>query len=219
MRFSPSPVKSFFNDALVGQLPKGFEEFRKASDEFNKTAISLSPMEAGILQSFVSLQGGPLWVEIGTLTGFSGFCIAKALPKDGHLWTCEKDPKMVEQARLLFKNAGVESKITVVEGDAVQMISSLSSKGPFDGIFIDGNKGAYSLYLDWAEKNMKKGGLIIADNVFLGGALWMGSEAETSWGPAVIEKMKTFLNRLMDSTRYQTTLIPTSEGLIVARLL
>ena len=219
MRLSPSPVKSFFNEALSKQLPTGFEDFRRASDEFNKTAISLSPLEAGILQSFVSLQGGPLWVEIGTLTGFSGFCIAKALPSDGHLWTCEKDPKLAEQARLLFKQAGVESKITVVEGDAVQMISSLSTKGPFDGIFIDGNKGAYTLYLDWAEKNLKPGALIIADNVFLGGALWLGSEAETSWGPAVIEKMKGFLDRLMDPSKYQTTLIPTSEGLIVARKL
>jgi predicted O-methyltransferase YrrM len=217
MRSNPSPVENLFGSALESLLPPGFEIFRRASDEFQRSAISLGALEAGILSLFVSLHRGEKWVEVGTLTGFSAFCIANRLPPNGHVWTCEKDPTYAAKARELFKMSGFEGKITVVEGDAEQTLAGLSARGPFDGIFIDGNKASYPMYLDWAESNLKKGALIVADNVFLGGAVWEGPSDKSNWNASTIQKMKDFSNRLLNSENYEAALIPTSEGLLVAK--
>ncbi len=219
MRSNPSTVDTFFASLLSAQLPPGFQDFRAASDQLQKSSISLGLAEAGLLRMLVGLHGGSKWVEIGTLTGFSGFCLVEALPKQAHLWTFEKDPRFAEQARRLFTQKRLASRVTLVEGDAALTLDQIEEQGPFDGIFIDGNKGAYGIYLDWAEKNLRPGSLIIADNIFLGNALWEGPSDQTPWSVTVIKKMHDFINRMMNPDHYQATIVPTSEGLLVAKKL
>lgn len=216
MRSNPSPVDEFFQTSFIGQLPEGFERFREASDRFEKTRISLGPLEAGILKTLACLHGGKKWVEIGTLTGFSAYCLASVLPSDARLWTLEKDPELAATARRLLEEVRLSEKVTVVQGDAAETLEIIRGEGPFDGLFIDGNKAAYFSYLHWAEQNLVPGGLIIADNVFLGGAVW-DPQGQSRWNEDTVAKMRAFLERIFDPARYQTCLIPTGEGLAVAR--
>jgi predicted O-methyltransferase YrrM len=116
-----------------------------------------------------------------------------------------------------LRDSGVGSKVTVIEGDAIQTLRSIEDQGPFDGIFIDGNKGAYSQYLDWAERNLSVGALVIADNVFLAGSTFKDPGSDGRWSASVVQGMRDLISRLLDPEKYEACLLPTSEGLLIAR--
>jgi predicted O-methyltransferase YrrM len=194
-----------------------FEEAREASRELGKAGISLSPHEARLMSVLIHMHKCQKFVEIGTLTGLSALWILQGLQPGGELWTLEKDEKHIKIANQVFekyRKGDTDKKVNLLEGDAQVTFASLEGHGPFDGIFIDGNKSAYGVYLDWAEKNLRKGGLIIADNVFLGGAVLTGNKA--TFSKKQIEVMKAFNERLADPKLYLSSVIPTSEGLFVA---
>ena len=105
------------------------------------------------------------------------------------------------------------SRITLMEGDAHDMLEQL--RGEFDMVFIDADKISYLDYLDWAEKHIRKGGLIVADNTLLFGAA-VHTEPPEEIAPNTWKNMRDFNQRLADTKKYFTTMIPTQEGLSVA---
>lgn len=189
-------------------------ETRKNSDTLNKTHISLSHIEARLLSTLIKLHQPQKFIEIGTLTGYSALWIARAM-NQGLLYTIEKDPKHAELASETLKKLRSKTEIQVINADAREALENLSKQSPYDGIFIDGNKAAYCDYLDWAEKNLRPGGLILADNVFAGGGVY--DKGDGRFSEKMIKVMKEFNQRLANSTKFTSTLIPTSEGLFVAR--
>jgi predicted O-methyltransferase YrrM len=155
-------------------------------------------------------------VEIGTLTGLSGLYILDGLQPGGKLWTLEKSEIHAAKARPLLSefSAQTEKSVEVIVGDARETLIALRSQRPFDFIFIDGNKAAYGDYLNWAEENLKSGGLLVADNVFLGGRIFnLISEQPAE---KQIEAMGRFNQRLMNSQIWNSTVVPTGEGLFIA---
>lgn len=194
---------------------------REKSDLFNKTGISLNDHEGHLLYSFVKLFHCKKFVEIGTLTGASGLWIAAALADGGSLWSLEKDPQHHLAAQEVFqraqKNGLTHCEINLIEGDARQELVKLENKGPFDGVFIDGNKAAYGDYLDWAEKNLSPGALLVADNVFLSGAVWNGKTENTPFSEKQIKVMRSFNERILQGPNWDGFLVPTDEGLLVAK--
>jgi len=190
---------------------------REKAQELGLLGISLSFSEASLLTLMVQLGKCRKFVEIGTLTGFSSLAIFEGLEAHGKLWTFEKNPLHSQIADEILQQAAKDSgkSVQVITGDAEVQLSSIEGQGPFDGIFIDGNKAAYLKYLNWAEKNVKPGGLIIADNVFLQGTVW-GEESE-KFNSKQIEVMKEFNKRLSDPEKYLFSLVPTTEGLIIAQ--
>lgn len=177
---------------------------------------SVSGPEARILQFLIRGFGLKRIVELGTLYGFSAVAMAKALPKDGFVLSIEKSAPHASVARDLVKMCALPAPVEVHEGDALEVLPSLESRGPFDLVFIDANKSAYSTYLDWAEKNVRPGGFIVGDNTFLWGAVW-GAERPSSVSEKAVQVMREFNNRLADSTRFNSILIPTFEGMTVAQ--
>jgi predicted O-methyltransferase YrrM len=152
------------------------------------------------------------------LTGFSGLGLLEALPPNGTLWTFEKNPERAALAeKILAQGLTGNQKVHVLQGDAEQELQSIEKQGPFDGIFIDGNKLAYGAYLDWAELNLRPGGLILADNVFLSGAVY--GEPVPHFSPKQIKSMQEFNQRLSDPTKYSSCLVPSFEGLFMSILL
>lgn len=217
MRETPFTVENFFRESLQSQLLLESEHFRLEAERVGKAKLSLGLLEATLLQTLVRSHQGQKWIEVGTLTGFSAFCISSVLPTEGHLWTFEKNRDYATSAKSSFSKFQLNSKITLVEGDAAVSLSTIESNGPFDGIFIDGNKGAYLAYLQWAMKNLRPGALVIADNVFLDGAT-MGQNQDTIWGPGVQERMREFISLILNPKYFTGTVIPTPAGLAVGVL-
>lgn len=178
--------------------------------------ISLSSAEGQLLKTLIRAHGCQKFVEIGTLTGLSAHYIFEALPAGGQLWTIEKDPRHAQLAAQSFEKLDQSTKkIHLVIGDARVELEQLCQHGPFDGIFIDGNKAAYLDYLLWAEKSLRQGGLIIADNIFLSGAVW-GESTTQKFSEKQIRVMTEFNQRLSDPSRYISAVVPSPEGLFVA---
>jgi caffeoyl-CoA O-methyltransferase len=192
----------------------GLLDIRRRLQEGGRDGVQIGPVEGKILQILIRMNSVKKAVEIGTLYGYSAVWIARALPDDGHLFTFEKDPVAIAQARLSFANCELSQKVTLVEGDAAVTLPKLQGP-PFDMIFIDARKSAYFEVLDWAKANIRKGGLIVADNTFLRGAV-AGSERPERVSASQLTEMRKFNEALADPEHFCSVILPTTEGLSVA---
>lgn len=216
MREIVSTNKENYMGSLLSKESALKKQSRDFADELGLGRISISPAEAQLIKTLVSLHQTRKFVEIGTLTGLSAQYLFDALPEGGELWTLEKDPRHGVMAEKVFSQIDQsKKKIHLVMGDAREELEKLSVQGPFDGVFIDGNKAAYFDYLMWAEKNLRSGGLILADNIFLSGAVW-GEATQQKFSEKQIRIMREFNERLANPELYEAAIVPSYEGLYVA---
>ena len=170
--------------------------------------ISLAPNEAKLLQLLVRLSGAARVVEVGTLAGYSGICIARALPEDGQLITIEVSSLHAEVARAHFEYAGLADKVTVLQGAGVDLLPKLAPEAPFDLMFIDADKGNYHNYLTWATDNLRVGGVVVADNAFWGGGIFDPKSDDD-------HAMVAFNQTLARHPQFDSTIIEVGDGIAV----
>lgn len=198
---------------LFAQETPAMQAARAAATAEAADNISLHPEEGKLLQLLAQMAGAKKIVEIGTFYGYSALWLADALPAGGHLWTLEKDAARAARARDFI---GDRPDITLVEGDALQSLSGMAPEGPFDMVFIDADKLSYAAYLDWAEENLRTGGLVVGDNTFLFDAVWQDGPVERVRETARAA-MRDFNRRLADPARYRAVMLATGEGLTIAQ--
>lgn len=207
-------LKEKYLQSLSLQEDETMARAKQQSETLKKSGISLNSYEGYVLYFFIKAHKCRKIVEIGTLTGYSSLWIQRALPIEGHLWTIEKDPIHAQIARQsLAQMSGAQ--VSVLEGDAVEKLIELETEGPFDAVFIDGNKSAYLKYLDWTEKNLKSGGLLLADNTLLRGSVFSDDKA-SPFSKKQITIIKEFNYRLAFSGKFESLLLPTEEGFTIA---
>jgi caffeoyl-CoA O-methyltransferase len=211
-------AKDNYLNELFGIKDSDVEALRAAVLQHPRGHMSITPSEARMLQFLVRGFGIRTVVEFGTFLGFSALCMAKALPADGKVFSLEKDPEHARLAGGLIASSDVADKIQILTGEALPLAQSLVAQGPFDMVFIDADKSGYVDYLDWAERNVRRGGLIIGDNTFLWGAVWDAPSRDTTSAKQTAA-MKEFNARLADPKRYNSILIPTLEGMTIAQVL
>ena len=108
-------------------------------------------------------------LEVGTAVGFSAILMSEYLPEGSHITTIENYEKRIPIARNNFKRAGKEEQITLIEGDALEVMKTL--EGPYDFIFMDAAKGQYLHFLPEVLRLLKSGGLLVSDNILQEGDL------------------------------------------------
>ncbi len=207
-------------EEYVNSLLAEENSLKKLSREFAENLglarISVAASEAQLIKTLVQMSRCKKFVEIGTLTGLSAQYIFEGLDVGGELWTLEKDFRHGEKAQAVFDQLDQSlKKIHLIMGDAREELEKLNSHGPFDGVFIDGNKAAYGDYLTWAEDNVRSGGMILADNIFLSGSVW-GESTQQKFSDKQIRVMQEFNKRMADPSKFKSAVIPTFEGLFVA---
>ena len=128
--------------------------------------INVSATEGKLLQVLALAVGARRILEVGTLGGYSGIYLARALPEDGRLVTLEIDPHHAQVARRNFERAGVGHKVEVRLGPAAETLRQMAAAGepPFDLVFIDADKGGYVEYLNLSLPLLRDGGLLLGDN-------------------------------------------------------
>lgn len=211
------PQAQAYIESLASGEALSKRKSRTFAEELGLGRICLSPSEGHLLAFLVRLHQCRKFVEIGTLTGLSAQYIIEGMSSGGELWTLEKTDLHAKKALEAFADHPLAANIHVLVGDARFTLETLKLSGPFDGVFIDGNKAAYGDYLNWAEKNIRPGGLIIADNVFLNGAVWGASEGQSSsFSTKQVRVMQDFNKRLADPTLYDSVILPTKEGMYFA---
>ena len=170
--------------------------------------------EGKILHVLLKMIAAEKVIEIGVLAGYSAIWMARALPENGKLYALEKSKSRIEPISKNLENCAVADKVELIEGDALENLSKLEDKSPFDAVFIDADKANYCNYLDWAEKNVRKGGLIIGDNTLLFGSVY--GDNKRNMKPVTIKIMQEFNKRLASSDNYTSIMLPTLEGMTVA---
>ena len=184
---------------------------RKQIPERGLPAIMITAEEAVFLQWAVAASRARLALEIGTLGGYSGTWIARALPRDGRLITLEMNPEHARVARSHFELGGVSDRVDIRLGNAHDLLPALAEEGPFDFVFIDAEKQGYPAYLDWTLANLSPGGVLAAHNAFRHGAV-----ADPDTSDAAVLAMQSFNQRLAEAESLISTIFPAGDGTAIA---
>ncbi|MBA4227874.1 MAG: O-methyltransferase [Hyphomonas sp.] len=158
-----------FIDGLFASEDQALIRLRQRAADASLPHIEVSAGQGKLLYLLAKLSGARRILEIGTLGGYSGIWLGRALPDDGELVTLEIDPAYAAFARTSFNEAGIGSQTLILPGRALESLASLT--GPFDLVFLDANKDEYPEYLAEAARLLRPGGLLLADNVVRKGAV------------------------------------------------
>ncbi|MBI4946394.1 MAG: O-methyltransferase [Bacteroidetes bacterium] len=168
-------------------------------------------MQGLMLQMFSKMIRPKNILEIGTFTGYSAICLASGLQEGGKLHTIDVNEEFQEMILRYIKEAGLQEKIMLHIGPAVNIIPAL--KEEFDLVFIDADKENYSTYYDMVFPKVKQGGYIIADNV-----LWSGKILNSAMKMDFETKsLFDYSRKIQDDSRVENLLLPLRDGLMIAR--
>jgi len=151
-------------------------------------------------------------VEVGTFTGYSALCVARALPADGRLLCCDVNEEWTSIARRYWERANVANKITLKLGPAADTLKALPASHTFDFAFIDADKSNYLIYYDEILKRMRPNGLILLDNV-----LWSGAVVDESNNDENTVALRAVNDFIAKDTRVEAVMLGVADGLTVVR--
>jgi len=147
----------------------GLKHALEAAKRAGLPEIQISPIQGKFLHLLAVACNAHNILEIGSLGGYSGIWLSRALPADGRFITLEINPVHAELVRNAFTQAGVSDRAEVRIGNALDLLPHLEHEAPFDLIFIDADKPPYPQYLDWALRLSRPGSIIVADNCIRNG--------------------------------------------------
>ena len=169
-------------------------------------------------QSFLKvllLMKKPLRIlEVGTAVGFSAILMSEYMPEDGHITTIENYEKRIPIARGNFRRAGKEDRITLIQGDALEVMKELEE--PYDFIFMDAAKGQYIHYLPEALRLLTKGGVLMSDNVLQDGDIIESRFAVERRNRTIHSRMREYLYELKHHDQLQTSILPLGDGVALS---
>ena len=188
-------------------------------EELEKYALDTEvPIIRKEMQSFLKtliMMNKPRQIlEVGTAIGFSALLMSEYMPADAHITTIEKYEKRIPIARENFKKYGKEEQITLIEGDAADVLAGLS--GEYDLIFMDAAKGQYIHFLPDILRLLKTGGVLLSDNVLQDGDVIQSRYAVTRRNRTIHGRMREYLYELKNHPQLQTSIIPLGDGITLS---
>ena len=204
-------LATFINSLDVGNAPYLNELERYAK----KTNVPIIRTEMQSLLKFLLAMKEPKEIlEVGTAIGFSALLMSEYGPKDCHITTIEKYEKRIPLAKENFKKAGKEENITLLEGDATEILQTLT--GTYDFIFMDAAKGQYINFLPDILRLLKVGGLLISDNVLQDGDIIESRFAVTRRNRTIHARMREYLYELKHHEDLETVILPVGDGVTIS---
>lgn len=184
-------VDHYFDDRLAPE-DEALRAALEASEQAGMPAIQISATQGKLLMLLARAIQARSVLEVGTLGGYSTIWLARGLPADGRMVSCELSPKHAEVARANVRHAGLEARVQIKVGRAVETLAQLIAAGEqFDLVFIDADKASYPEYLQAALQLSHPGTLIVADNVVRDGRIIDDDSRD-----ADIRGIRTFIDRL-----------------------
>lgn len=165
-------------------------------------------VQGRFLTMMAGLMNARRILEIGTFTGYSAICLAEGMPQEGKLISIDINDEVLPIAREAIAQAGFEDRIELVTGNAAEIMPTL--EGPFDLIFIDADKRNYARYYELALPLLRKGGLILADNV-----LWSGRVFDEQIKDADTMALRSFSEMVQHDERVDNVLLTLRDGLLM----
>ncbi|WP_310723491.1 DUF2218 domain-containing protein [Streptomyces sp. N2A] len=204
-------------DYLLAHCTPPDDALRELADTTRETTGGASTMqvsgdEGALLTMLTRLVNARFAVEVGTFTGYSSVCIARGLADDGRLLTCDISDEWTSIGRPSWERAGVADRIELKLGPAIDTLRALPAEPAIDIAFIDADKANYPVYYEEIIQRLRPGGLVVLDNVFLGGRVF---------DPAYQGEHHIAMRRLNDlivgDERVESVMLPVRDGVTLAR--
>lgn len=190
-----------FCDGELGELQK----------KAYKDGLPIIPKDVVKLLGFIlGIKKPKAILEIGMAVGFSSSFMSGFLPDDGYIKTIDRYPMMIEKAKENFKKLGVENKVTILEGNANEVLKTLDEK--FDFVFMDAAKGQYISILPDVLRLTKKGSIIMADDIFQDGRVAMDYYSIPRRQRTIHKRLNAFLYEITHNEKLRTTLLTVGDG-------
>ena len=166
------------------------------------------------LKLLLAMQKPMRILEVGTAVGFSAVLMAEYAPKDCQIVTIENYEKRIPIAKANFERAGKQEQITLLEGDATEILPQL--EGQFDMIFMDAAKGQYLNFLPRVLELLQPEGILISDNVLQDGDIIESRFAVTRRNRTIHKRMREYLYTLTHSEELTTAVLPVGDGITIS---
>ena len=173
--------------------------------------MQISPDQGALMSILVRIIGVKRYLEIGVFTGYSSLAVALSMPSDGCLVLLDKNKEFSEIAKRFWKEANVHERITLKLAPALESLRKMVNDPKqelFDLIFVDADKENYSLYYEISLKLLRKGGLIVVDNV-----LWKGKVTDLLDRSKDTISIREFNHHVYHDKRVESCIIPIADGL------
>lgn len=204
-------ISTFISSFDTGNTPflEELEQYAKKTD-----VPIIRPQVQNLLKLLLAMKEPKTILEVGTAIGFSALLMSEYGPRDCHITTIEKYEVRIPIARENFKKAGKEKEITLIEGDATQILKELT--GPYDMIFMDAAKGQYIHFLPDILRLLPTGGILVSDNVIQDGDVLQSRYAVTRRDRTIHSRMREYLYELKHHEGLQTDILPIGDGVTVS---
>jgi predicted O-methyltransferase YrrM len=188
---------------------------REETAQLPMSMMQISPEQGQFMTLLTEIVGARRVIEVGTFTGYSSICVARALPANGHLTCCDVSEEYTAVARRYWAEAGLTDRITLKLAPALQTLDSLiaaGEDGQYDLAFIDADKSNYDGYYERVLRLLRQGGLVMIDNV-----LWDGAVADPAVDDADTIAIRQLNDKLHRDERISLSLVPIGDGVTLAR--
>lgn len=202
--------------AFINSFDKGNTPFLdKLESEALAAEVPIIRRETQSLMKFLLAMCRPMQIlEVGTAVGFSALLMSEYGPEGCHVTTIEKYEKRIPVARENFARAGRERQITLLAGDAAEVLKELD--GVYDLIFMDAAKGQYINFLPDILRLLPKGGLLVSDNVLQDGDVVESRFAVTRRNRTIHARMREYLYELTHHSLLETCILPVGDGVTLS---
>ena len=176
------------------------------------SSMQIAPEQGAFMTMLTQLMGVTSAIEVGTFTGYSALSIARGLPPGGRLLCLDVSEEWTDIARRYWQRAGVEDRIELRLGPALETLQSLPPEPAYDLAFVDAHKPEYPAYIEELAPRMRPNGLVIVDNVLRDGRVIPGRETDEADA-----MMQSFNRAVAADQRFDTLLMPLADGLTLLR--
>jgi predicted O-methyltransferase YrrM len=196
---------------LARLLPASHEVLAEMEAQARRRDIPIvGPVVARLFRLLAQVAGARRVFELGSAIGYSTLWWAEAVGPQGEVFYTDNSRANAEEAAAYFRRAGCAERIRILTGEALAMLQA--TPGDFDIVFLDLNKEQYGAALDAAVPRLRRGGLLVADNV-----LWRGEAARTPPPEGAARHMAEFNRKLYADGRLEPVILPLRDGVAVAR--
>ncbi|MBC5743878.1 O-methyltransferase [Lachnospiraceae bacterium MD308] len=196
------------------ELPES-DMIEKIEQEALESHVPIIRKETQSFLKVLLLMKKPLRIlEIGAAVGFSAILMSEYMPEGGHITTIENYEKRIPIALENIKRVGRKEQITLLEGDALEIMKTL--QGPYDFIFMDAAKGQYIQYMPEAIRLLAPGGVLVSDNVLQDGDIIKSRFAVERRNRTIHSRMREYLYQLKHDDRLQTSILPLGDGIALS---
>ena len=207
-------VKEELLDFMRTQQKKLPGELGKLEEEAHVAEVPVIPHETVVFLKFLLGQLQPERIlEIGAAIGFSSSVMATTIGENAHVTTIDRFDVMIEKAKKNYERLGRTDKVTLLEGQAADILPELS--GPYDFIFMDSAKSKYIEFLPECLRLLRKGGVLMVDDISQGGTILLPDEEIPRGKRAIHRKLNEFLRVVMDHPDLTSTILPLGDGVIL----